>query len=594
MSRLFHIGVKLVVAVHDGHTPSTQHVARPNDEGIPDASGHLAGFLVRRGHRRRWVGYSQPVEQSSKAVAVLGEVDGFGWAAAIGSGSDASGGKVVINYGTVTAMADGQGAGIGAGAYTGASRSRSDYDNGGTVIINGGTVTASGDPIATYGGGAGIGGGQYCNGATVTITGGTVTATGAPGGGAGIGGGLWGDGGTCTITGGHVTASKSSRDTGLSPEPAGIGNGGGKYLSGTGKVILDYTDMNMSVTSSSYSASYYTGGTLTLRKSFMEQGNPDNRYAAAENMDFHEETMRIIDSMEGITLVPGSFTVTFDPNDGSGEVTTQTVAYGETAGLPMDPSKEGFIFIGWRLVTDGQMSPRDFNFSTPITEDTLLKAFYIDPKERQGETFSIEIRDGAPDLEVLNADAVVSATLTDEEIGAGHYLLLVSSPLSEVPEADKTVLEAKTKSLGATAGTWFDISLYKVLGDEMTQLSKAGTALQLKTEVPQSLRASGRTFNVLRSHDSQAKLAIQGTSNTLQWKTDEFSTYEIAYKDKASSSSSKAASSSSSRSTLAKTGDSNSFGTIAIVFAAGAIALVTGMAQRRKRLGSWSRSQGEQ
>ena len=298
--------------------------------------------------------------------------------------------------------------------------------------------------------------------------------------------------------------------------------------------------MNMSVTSSSYSASYYTGGTLTLRKPFMEQGNPDNRYAAAENMDFHEETMRIIDSMEGITLVPGSFTVTFDPNDGSGEVTTQTVAYGETAGLPMDPSKEGFIFIGWRLVTDGQMSPRDFNFSTPITEDTLLKAFYIDPKERQGETFSIEIRDGAPDLEVLNADAVVSATLTDEEIGAGYYLLLVSSPLSEVPEADKTVLEAKTKSLGATAGTWFDISLYKVLGDEMTQLSKAGTALQLKTEVPQSLRASGRTFYVLRSHDSQAKLATQGTSNTLQWKTDEFSTYEIAYKDKASSSSSKA------------------------------------------------------
>ena len=64
------------------------------------------------------------------------------------------------------------------------------------------------------------------------------------------------------------------------------------------------------------------------------------------------------------------YTVEFESNGGS-EVPAQSVAYGDTAMEPADPTKAGNIFGGWFIDED---LTEEFDFSTPITEDLLLFA----------------------------------------------------------------------------------------------------------------------------------------------------------------------------------------------------------------------------
>jgi uncharacterized repeat protein (TIGR02543 family) len=65
-----------------------------------------------------------------------------------------------------------------------------------------------------------------------------------------------------------------------------------------------------------------------------------------------------------------NYTVSFDSNNGSA-VTSQSVAYNNTATTPSAPTKTGFTFAGWYSDT-GLTSA--FAFTTPITVDTVLYA----------------------------------------------------------------------------------------------------------------------------------------------------------------------------------------------------------------------------
>lgn len=60
-------------------------------------------------------------------------------------------------------------------------------------------------------------------------------------------------------------------------------------------------------------------------------------------------------------------TVTFNSNGGSA-VSAQLVVDGDTAQVPAEPVKTGYIFQGW------QLAGSDFDFSTPVTQDIILEA----------------------------------------------------------------------------------------------------------------------------------------------------------------------------------------------------------------------------
>ena len=159
----------------------------------------------------------------------------------------------------------------------------------------------------------------------------------------------------------------------------------------------------------------------------------------------------------------------FFDTDGVGEVPTQEIRKGDCAQEPAPLSKEGFNFMGWQQVKDSMVSPTVFDFSTPITEDTYLKALFVDPRDLGNDRFAVEIRDGAPKVDADDVVKIVVTTLTQAELDADYSLLLVSSPLADVPSPDKDVLEAQVKALGATPGIWFDISLYTLYSEMSNQ-----------------------------------------------------------------------------------------------------------------------------
>ena len=57
----------------------------------------------------------------------------------------------------------------------------------------------------------------------------------------------------------------------------------------------------------------------------------------------------------------------------NGSTTTVEVEDGKTVAQPSDPSVDGFNFVGW---SSSKESFKKFDFSTPITEDTTVYAFF--------------------------------------------------------------------------------------------------------------------------------------------------------------------------------------------------------------------------
>ena len=64
------------------------------------------------------------------------------------------------------------------------------------------------------------------------------------------------------------------------------------------------------------------------------------------------------------------YTVNFDSMGGSA-VESQTVKYGETISIPVEPTKEGYNFVGWCTTADGSVS---VDFTLPITSNVTYYA----------------------------------------------------------------------------------------------------------------------------------------------------------------------------------------------------------------------------
>jgi uncharacterized repeat protein (TIGR02543 family) len=89
----------------------------------------------------------------------------------------------------------------------------------------------------------------------------------------------------------------------------------------------------------------------------------------------------------GISLSP-TYTVTFESNGGS-PVDSQTVAEGDTATRPENPTKDAYGFVYW--YDNAELSEPRYDFDTPVTDDITLYAkwsrtFYAVSFESNGGT----------------------------------------------------------------------------------------------------------------------------------------------------------------------------------------------------------------
>ena len=152
-----------------------------------------------------------------------------------------------------------------------------------------------------------------------------------------------------------------------------------------------------------------------------------------------------------LTVVIGSYAVTFD-TDGGSKVAAQTVVSGERAKKPVDaPTKDGYIFGGWYLGED------IYDFNAPVTMNIVLKAHWTvssggDSSSSGGSSSS---SDSTTTKTETKSDGTVVETTTDK---------------------DGTVTKTETKTETKTDGT-------KVETKTRIKTKKDGTVTETKTEI---------------------------------------------------------------------------------------------------------------
>ena len=453
--------------------------------------------------------------------------------AGIGGGEACEGGSITIYGGTVEATGGARGAGIGGGngkdkPVRGA--------HGGTITISGGTVTANGGEDA-----AGIGGGEGGNAGNITIGGGEVTARGGDNA-SGIGcgeGESTGVGGTVTISGGTVMATGGN-------DGAGVGGGEDGHCE---KIVIS-DNATVTATGGLRAAAIgggndSDGGTIEVTGDAYVTATAGDRAAGiGSGCDGKgtDNTVRILDRTT--VTVYGGNEKNAPIGAGKGKATGTLKIYDHalvTAGTSEAKATKrlyedrvsacqnvanGYARIEWCTHGDGVEFHDEGRLRVGVCK-------YCHSEIRGGlgaEPFRIESLEGAPVIDAKNMADVVGVVLDEEEINGGVELLLVSSPLTEVPETDRTALEAKTSELEATAGQWFDVSLYKDYEGNLTPVTEVSVPVALEVEVPESLRAEDRELWLLQSHDEKAREVAKGTGDVLAGDVDGFSTFLIDYK----------------------------------------------------------------
>lgn len=294
-------------------------------------------------------------------------------------------------------------------------------------------------------------------------------------------------------------------------------------------------------------------------------------------------------------------TVTFDSNGGSAvSPAVQQVVYESLATDPGNPVWDGHGFLGWYEDASDELTPDDLaKLKAELNEaiategiDSEIKAeleqyrqeiekrvAVIDGKvkvaynpssdhvysdmtvqaqwtEEGSLATEIVLGDGVPQIVAPNLNEVARALVTPEEIKQGAVVRLkitLIDPSAALP-ADEAALRSKLKEVGAGDSMWLDISLYKVVGGVETKLHSIPSPLKLALDIPEDMRAEGRTFYLLRAHDGAVDVVSTGTGATLSGETDRFSTYVLGSKDAQQGTDAKGGAAKTG-SGLAKTGD---------------------------------------
>ena len=149
-------------------------------------------------------------------------------------------------------------------------------------------------------------------------------------------------------------------------------------------------------------------------------------------------------ALTNVTLRPATYTVTFDSNGGSA-VDAQTVALGDKATEPADPTREGCTFLGWTL------NGADYDFDSKVTSNITLVAkwsvttFYVDENGTTHDNITATTLTGggattlAEGTYLVNSDIEYTGTIT---LGGDVTIIL----------ADGKTMTVNTSGIGIYGG----------------------------------------------------------------------------------------------------------------------------------------------
>ena len=152
--------------------------------------------------------------------------------------------------------------------------------------------------------------------------------------------------------------------------------------------------------------------------------------------------------------------------------------------------------------------------------------------------YQVVVEDGAPQMTSSNLQAVANEVTTDEERGRymeGEPLMVTLSikqlDKASVPATDARPAQDLLNERQLAEGAWLDIALTKKTAEGTTAISKTDMPVLFAIEVPSALRADGRSYALIRSHEGNVAVVSKDSGVVLNAESDEFSTYVIAYGD---------------------------------------------------------------
>lgn len=145
---------------------------------------------------------------------------------------------------------------------------------------------------------------------------------------------------------------------------------------------------------------------------------------------------------------------------------------------------------------------------------------------------------------VTDTEAVAKVVLTPEQmqlVNDGETIEIqieVKDISHQVPQADKEVIEKGLWSEqedipGLTLGAYVDISMsVKVGGGDWEAVTSTREPVEIRVGIPENLQSEGREHYILRAHNGKYSLLqdVDKEKDTITIRTDQFSTYAIAYK----------------------------------------------------------------
>ena len=237
-----------------------------------------------------------------------------------------------------------------------------------------------------------------------------------------------------------------------------------------------------------------------------------------------------------VATAPGAKTLTY--NEAEQELVTAGTAVGGTMQYALGTDSTTGPTSEWSIaIPKGKEAGTYyiwFKAAGDATHTDSVPACVISTITSGGIDVEIIPKEGAPKTASSNLAVIANEETTAEERNRGVKFWLSNEPLSEnqVPAASKNVLTAKLQELGYTAGTWFDLSLFKqVNGFSPVAIRQTKNAVLLSIGVPEELWKEGRTFSLLAEHDGLARKLDETTGHVLNGESKLFSTYLIAYKD---------------------------------------------------------------
>lgn len=165
-------------------------------------------------------------------------------------------------------------------------------------------------------------------------------------------------------------------------------------------------------------------------------------------------------------------------------------------------------------------------------------------------TESSPIKEATLDNNRSDFISVVSKIFSDEEkiaiangtIEAKVWVSIDGKDKTTISLENKTKIEEAAKKVVGNGNldiTYFDATLFKMVGTQQTAISEPGIDIKVTIKIPENLintdSTKNREYSIIRLHGDGSVETLSGTFNSetgeFTFSTDKFSTYAIVYKD---------------------------------------------------------------